>query len=85
MMYIIHAFDFLLLVSSWPLLLTVSEVSWSNVFPDTRLVSMSAVASSVSAMEASFVTARDIWNAEPMEERLPADLSRFLGSSNNST
>ena len=85
MMYIIHAFDFLLLVSSWPLLLTVSEVSCSSVFPDTRLVSMSAVDSSVSAMEASFVTARDIWNAEPMEERLPADLSRFLGSSNNST
>ena len=74
-------FDFLLLVSSWPLLLTVREVSWSSVFPDTRLVSMSPV----SAMEASFVTARDIWNAERMEERLPADLSRFLGSSNNST
>ena len=81
--------DFLLLVSSCPLLLTVRDVSWSSVLPESpslasklRLVSMS-----VSAMEASLVTARESWNAELMEERLapPADLSRFLGSSNNST
>ena len=81
--------DFLLLVSSCPLLLTVRDVSWSSVLPESpspasklRLVSMS-----VSAMEASLVTARESWNAELMEEMLasPADLSRFLGSSNNST